>query len=93
MRRVGSEHWLEDKWIFSGLDLKFDEGDGLSFTLVSENDVTYVWQASGAQLNVDYNLVPTGAYRAQFYSGGEAVDWCNVSYADGRVSYSSSSNW
>lgn len=93
VRRVGSGHWLEDKWIFSGLDLKFDEGDGLSFTLVSENDVTYVWQASGSQLNVDYNLVPTGAYRAQFYSGGEAVDWCNVSYADGRVSYSSSSNW
>lgn len=90
VRRVGSEHWLEDKWIFSGLDLKFDEGDGFSFTLASENDVTYVWKASEYQLSVDYSLVPTGAYAARFYSAGEPVDWCNVSYVGGRADYSSS---
>lgn len=93
VRRVGSESWTEDKWIFSGLDLKFDEGDGFSFTLVSEDDVTYVWESSGSQLRVDYNLVPTGAYKAQFYSGGEVVDWCNVSYVDGRAESASSRRW
>lgn len=92
VRRIGSDNRLEDKWVFSGLDLKFDEGDGFSFSLVSENDVTYVWEVSGSQLSVNYDLVPTGAYKAMFYSGGEAVDWCNVSYVGGRASYSSSRN-
>lgn len=80
-----------EKWIFSGLDLKYNEGDGLGFSLVSENDVTYEWEKNGSQLSTTYDLVPSGALKALFYKDGKALDWCNFSYTHGKFAASTGS--
>ena len=90
--RLPSDSRLGEKWIFSGLDLKYNEGDGLAFTLKTENDVIYSWVADEGQLSLNYSLVPSGTFMAQFYSYGRTIDWCRVAYDKGKVSSSSDLN-
>lgn len=90
VRRENPDSYAE-KWIFSGLDLKYEEGDGLGFSLVTEHDVIYEWKKSGSQLSTTYDLVPSGALKAMFYKDGKALDWCNFSYICGDFAASTGS--
>ncbi len=89
-KRLPSESRLGEKWVFSGLELKYSEGDDYSFTLRTENDVTYSWEADEKQLSLEYDLVPSGVFMGQFYARGQATDWCRYSYDKGSASSTSS---
>lgn len=90
VRRVEGEDELEEKWFFSGLELACSEEGGFSFSLVTEDEVKYTWERDGRAFTVEYNLVPTGTYKARFFRDGKELDWCNVSYTEGDMGSSSS---
>lgn len=88
--REPSESRLGERWIFSGLELEYCEDDDFSFTLRTEDDVTYSWTADEGELSLDYDLVPSGVLMGRFYRGEDMIDWCRLSYDKGNCSSTSS---
>lgn len=90
VRRIEADDELEEKWVFSGLELSCQEDNGYGFSLVTDGEVEYTWKRDDGSFRVTYDLVPTGSYKARFLLDGKELDWCNVSYYDGDMSSSSS---
>lgn len=90
VRRIEADDELEEKWVFSGLELSCQEDNGYGFSLVTDGEVEYTWKRDDGSFRVTYDLVPTGSYKARFLLDGKELDWCNVSYCNGDMGSSSS---